>query len=86
MSKHIVITGTSRGIGYKLALQFANSGHKVLALSRNTNSLDKVNHENITTISTDLSKEDDIINAASFVEKKWSSVDVLINNAGMLIN
>ncbi|WP_299682792.1 SDR family oxidoreductase [uncultured Tenacibaculum sp.] len=86
MSKHIVITGTSRGIGYELALQFANSGHKVLALSRSTNSLDKVNHENITTISTDLSKEDDIINAANFVEKEWRSVDVLINNAGMLIN
>ncbi|WP_442267127.1 SDR family NAD(P)-dependent oxidoreductase [Tenacibaculum sp. ZS6-P6] len=86
MSKHIVITGTSRGIGYELALQFANNGHKVLALSRNSNSLDKVNHENITTISTDLSKENDIINAANFVEKEWNSVDILINNAGMLIN
>jgi short-subunit dehydrogenase len=32
--KNIIITGTSRGIGYELALQFANSGHHVLAISR----------------------------------------------------
>ncbi|HEY6143069.1 MAG TPA: short-chain dehydrogenase, partial [Flavobacterium sp.] len=29
--KNIIITGTSRGIGYELALQFANAGHNVLA-------------------------------------------------------
>ncbi|SNR15046.1 SDR family NAD(P)-dependent oxidoreductase [Tenacibaculum jejuense] len=87
MSKHIVITGTSRGIGYELALQFANNGHKVLALSRNTSSLAKVSHENITTIATDISKEDDILNAADFVKNQWNStVDILVNNAGMLIN
>ena len=32
--KNIIITGTSRGIGFELALQFANAGHQVLALSR----------------------------------------------------
>ena len=36
MTKNIIITGTSRGIGYELALQFANSGHQVLAISRKT--------------------------------------------------
>lgn len=34
--KNIIITGTSRGIGYELALQFANAGHQVLAISRKT--------------------------------------------------
>ncbi|MPT35725.1 MAG: SDR family NAD(P)-dependent oxidoreductase, partial [Flavobacterium sp.] len=32
--KNIIITGTSRGIGYELALEFAAAGHNVLALSR----------------------------------------------------
>ena len=86
MSKHIVITGTSRGIGFKLALQFAESGHKVLALSRNTSSLEKVNHSNITTLATDLSNENNILTAANYVKENWGSVDILINNAGMLIN
>ena len=35
-SKNIIITGTSRGIGYELALQFVNAGHQVLAISRKT--------------------------------------------------
>jgi hypothetical protein len=28
--------GTSRGIGYELALKFANAGYQVLAISENT--------------------------------------------------
>ncbi len=86
MSKHIVITGTSRGIGFELAQQFANANHKVLALSRNTKPLEALNHKNITTLSVDLSNEKDIEKAVSFVNKKWQKVDVLINNAGKLIN
>jgi len=35
MSKNVVITGTSSGIGFELAKQFAEAGHNVLALSRN---------------------------------------------------
>ena len=35
MSKNIIITGTSRGIGFELVHLFANQGYNVLALSRN---------------------------------------------------
>ncbi|WP_348718786.1 SDR family oxidoreductase [Tenacibaculum sp. 190130A14a] len=84
--KHIVITGTSRGIGFELAQQYANEGHKILALSRNTKPLDIVNHKNITTISVDLSSEKDINKAIDFVKTKWNQVDILINNAGKLVN
>ncbi|MGQ3678766.1 SDR family NAD(P)-dependent oxidoreductase [Tenacibaculum discolor] len=84
--KNVVITGTSRGIGFELAQQFANQGHQVLALSRNTKPLEQINHSNITTISVDLSNEIDIEKAASFVTTEWKKVDILINNAGKLIN
>nr|WP_299034670.1 SDR family oxidoreductase [uncultured Tenacibaculum sp.] len=84
--KNIVITGTSRGIGFELAQQFANQGHQVLALSRNTKPLEQINHSNITTISVDLSNENDIKKAVDFVSIKWKKVDILINNAGKLIN
>ncbi|CAM1339639.1 SDR family NAD(P)-dependent oxidoreductase [Tenacibaculum aestuarii] len=84
--KNIVITGTSRGIGFELAQQFANQGHQVLALSRNTKPLEQVNHPNITTISVDLSDEKDIKKAVDFVSTEWKKVDILINNAGKLIN
>ncbi|MBA6156454.1 SDR family oxidoreductase [Tenacibaculum sp. S7007] len=84
--KNIVITGTSRGIGFELAQLFANEGHHVLALSRNIKPLETVNHKNITTISVDLSKDSDIKKATDFIKDKWKKVDILINNAGKLIN
>ena len=84
--KNIVITGTSRGIGFELAQLFANNNCNVLALSRNTNSIQNLNHKNITTLSTDLSEEADLKEVSSFVKDNWKQVDVLIHNAGMLIN
>jgi NAD(P)-dependent dehydrogenase (short-subunit alcohol dehydrogenase family) len=84
--KNIVITGTSRGIGFELAKQFAENGHQVLALSRNTEPLSAVNHKNITTLSVDISNNDDLNKVTDFIKITWEKVDVLINNAGKLIN
>ncbi|MBS9773663.1 MAG: SDR family oxidoreductase [Tenacibaculum sp.] len=84
--KNIVITGTSRGIGFQLAKLFANAGHKVLALSRNTKLLDDINHKNITNISADISNPNDIKKVIDFINNEWKKVDILINNAGKLIN
>ena len=84
--KNIVITGTSRGIGFELAKQFAENGHQVLALSRNTKPLSTINHKNITTLSVDISNNDDLNKVTDFIKSTWEKVDVLINNAGKLIN
>lgn len=84
--KHVIITGTSRGIGFELAKLFANKGHKVLAISRNTKPLLDINHQNITTISVDVSQISDLKKVTEFVKKNWKKVDILINNAGKLIN
>ena len=86
MSKNIVITGTSRGIGFELAKQFAKNGHQVLALSRNSAPLSAVNHENITVLSVDISSAEDLHKVSDFIKSTWEKVDVLINNAGKLIN
>jgi len=84
--KHVIITGTSRGIGFELAKLFANNGHKVLAISRNTKPLLDINHQNITTISVDVSQTSDLKKITEFVKKNWKKVDILINNAGKLIH
>ncbi|MCH3884333.1 SDR family NAD(P)-dependent oxidoreductase [Tenacibaculum aquimarinum] len=84
--KNVVITGTSRGIGFELAKQFAEAGNNVLALSRNTKPLETFNHKNITTISVDLSNNSDIKKAVDFIKNEWKQVDILINNAGKLVN
>lgn len=84
--KNVVITGTSRGIGFELAKHFAKNGHQVLALSRNTKPLSEYNHKNITAISVDLSVNSDLLKVTGFIKNNWKQVDVLINNAGKLIN
>ena len=84
--KNVIITGTSRGIGFKLAQLFAKNGCKVLALSRNSEPLERLNIKNITTISVDLSKETDLKKVTEFISSNWKTVDILVNNAGKLIN
>ena len=84
--KNVVITGTSRGIGFELAKRFADNGHQVLAISRNTEPLSVINHKNISVISVDISKNSDIEKVTVFIKNNWKKVDILINNAGKLIN
>lgn len=82
--KNIIITGTSRGIGYELALQFANAGHHVLALSRKTPE-ELISHSNITCLSVDLASETDLGQVEKFLSQTWGKVDVIIHNAGSIV-
>ncbi|MBT4413571.1 MAG: SDR family oxidoreductase [Polaribacter sp.] len=84
--KNVVITGTSRGIGFELAKMFANNGHRVLAISRNIKPISAINHKNISMISVDISKGSDVEKVTEFIKNNWKQVDILINNAGKLIN
>ena len=83
--KNIIITGTSRGIGYEMALQFANAGYQVLAISRKTPQI-LIEHENITCLAIDISDENQLQQVIDFVSKTWQKVDILIHNAGSLLH
>lgn len=82
--KNILITGTSRGIGFELAIQFANAGHQVLAISRKTPK-ELIEHVNITCLSVDLSEESGLNVITEFITQTWKNVDILIHNAGSLV-
>ena len=82
--KNIIITGTSRGIGYELALQCANAGHRVLALSRKTPQ-EFIENQNISCLSVDLSNQSDLVLVEDFLYKTWKKVDIIIHNAGSLV-
>ncbi|MFD2101697.1 SDR family NAD(P)-dependent oxidoreductase [Flagellimonas iocasae] len=84
---NVIITGTSRGIGYELVKLFAQEGHHVLALSRNAKPIADLNLPNVHTFPFDLGSPRDFEKVTDFLEKeKWHIVDVLINNAGRLLN
>ncbi|MCL9807500.1 SDR family oxidoreductase [Flavobacterium amniphilum] len=84
-NKNIIITGTSRGIGFELALLFANAGHNVLAISRKTPKT-LIENPNITCLSVDLSVDEDLQKVETFIQETWKKVDVLIHNAGSLLH
>jgi len=82
---NVIITGASRGIGFELAQLFANEGHHVLALSRNDKPIADLEHKNISTFPFDLSNVSDFQKLQDELNN-WTSVDILINNAGKLLN
>jgi len=82
----VIITGASRGIGFEMAKGFADAGHKVLALSRNVTPIQNEKHDNIHAFSFDLSIRCDLQKLETFLKEEWQEVDILINNAGKLVN
>lgn len=84
--KKIVITGTSRGIGLELVKILAGAGHRVLALSRNDEPVKTLKLKAVQALPCDLGVENDLKAASEFVAKEWGQVDVLIHNAGAIVN
>ena len=86
MSKNVIITGTSKGIGFELVKLFADQGHNVLALSRNSEPISNLNLNSVSSISFDLCLQEEYTKVEAFIKTEWQQVDILINNAGTLLN
>ena len=82
--KNIIITGTSSGIGLELVKIYSENGYKVISLSRSdlpAKGLTGVEHMNF-----DISKKGSLVNLVNLIKNKYKKIDILINNAGKLIN
>ena len=91
---NIVLTGASSGIGFEAALEFAlSSEHKIVCIARSADKLRKLleiarslNPDcSILPVEFDIVK-DDYGALVPFLVERLGSVDILINNAGSLIN
>ncbi|MBN2615095.1 MAG: SDR family oxidoreductase [Bacteroidales bacterium] len=80
---NIVISGGSKGIGKALTELLTKQGYRVFAISRSMNS--ESNHPNLIPFSFDLSHQD-FSPLAKAISAEFDTVDVLINNAGLLVN
>mgnify|MGYP000293603944 CR=1 FL=1 len=80
--KTILITGSSSGIGRETAILAAKKGNKVIAISRNISELNNI--KNIKPFSVDLSDKKSIKDFIKKIKKNSITIDVLINNAGLL--
>ncbi len=91
---NIVVTGASSGLGFEIVLELIRkTEHRVVAVSRNSEKLKRLleiarglNPEcTLIPVSFDLAG-DDINLLEDFVLKSLGTVDILINNAGQLVN
>ena len=87
--KRILITGASRGIGLEICTQLIADGHDVLATYRSektANSLLDLNDsaKNLHTFEMDVNSSDSVKSAMSEIAKRFSSLDLVFNNAGIL--
>lgn len=84
--KNVIITGTSRGIGFEMVKLFSEAGYKVLALSRNSKPVSELKLENVTALEFDIANQSELVKLGSYLQTSMQVVDVLINNAGYLVN
>lgn len=78
--KLVVVTGSSKGIGFETCKIFLENDFKVIGISRgDTNLSDK----NFSHYKTDLSGKDNLKSVFSAIQKDHGDIDILVNNAGM---
>ena len=86
--KNIFITGGSRGIGRGLVEQFSKN-HNVIFTARDKKQariiVDSFEHDNADYVIMDVGENESVQNGVKDLKSKISSVDILINNAGILV-
>lgn len=88
-----IVTGASRGIGREVVIQLINQGHKVFAISRNIEKLEQIKQnikrdysDNLYIQQCDLSDREDLDELDKRIKIEFNELNVLINNAGQLVN
>jgi len=92
INKYAVVTGASSGIGWHISKELAIKGYSIVAVSNQPQQLIKLKSEleikhkiNVLTFDCDLSKNKAAKNIFDFCRKKNLMVEVLVNNAGILV-
>lgn len=82
ISKAVLITGCSSGIGKAISLRLVANGWQVFATARKTTDLKELQDAGCKTLALDVTDEQSMVKAVKAVEAQAGAVGVLINNAG----
>jgi short-subunit dehydrogenase len=87
-NKVIVVTGGASGIGKAIVAQLNQSGASVVAVDRDASALSKLQSElpDISTLLLDLTEQGAEQRLLSFAISKHSRIDILFNNAGIIVS
>lgn len=89
--KLIFITGATSGIGEACARKFAEMGSNLILNGRNTEKLEALKEEltargvEVLTLPFDVRNREEMRRAVDSLEGKWQQIDVLVNNAGLVL-
>ena len=84
MRKAILVTGASSGIGLDIVKKLARRGHLVYATVRTETDMGEVAKiENVEALNLDITKQDEIESALSYIKSKDTGLYGLVNNAGL---
>ncbi len=94
MNKNVLITGGTRGIGEAISREFAKKGYNLIINYVNSkekavklkNELEEKYNIDVLTIQADLADEKEIKNMVDIALNKFGKIDVLVNNAGIIID
>jgi 3-oxoacyl-[acyl-carrier protein] reductase len=81
----VVITGASGGIGFELVNCFLHTGWRVIAISRNTDELEKIKNDNLIQLKANINEAEEIERIEKICST-FSDIQIVVNNAGTLIN
>lgn len=87
--RSVLITGTSKGIGYETALAFARAGYRVHATMRNplnSPALSEIAAQEMLPISVtaiDVDRDESVTAGIAAIQSQHGPLDVLVNNAGI---
>ncbi len=85
MSKVILVTGASSGMGKDFALRMIQEGHTVYGAARRVEKMKDIENAGGHAIAMDVTKEADVQAAVDQIINKEGRIDVLINNAGYAV-
>jgi hypothetical protein len=95
MPKTILITGATSGFGEATARRFAAEGHRVIITGRRKERLEALRQEleglygtidtrdRVHCLHFDVTDHDAVVHAIAALPEAWSTIDVLVNNAGL---
>ncbi|HXX69884.1 MAG TPA: SDR family NAD(P)-dependent oxidoreductase [Polyangiaceae bacterium] len=89
--RRIVLTGVSRGVGYETAKRFLAEGARVLGVARDADRLSRAAEAlsklgDFAALRLDLCEASAPDRVAAAVRTRWDALDVLLNNAAILVN